>query len=48
MPESSTVTDIELTVAQQDAASRTLAVSVPIERVREAEQDAVRWDGRQA
>jgi trigger factor len=48
MPESSTVTDIEITVAQQDAASRTLAVSVPAERVREAEQDAVRWYGRQA
>ena len=43
-----TVQDIEITVAQQDAASRTLAVTVPLERVREAEQDAVRWYGRQA
>jgi trigger factor len=48
MPDVSTVADIEITVARQDAASRTLTVSVPVERVREAEQDAVRWYGRQA
>ncbi len=48
MPDVSTAADIEITVARQDAASRTLAVRVPVERVREAEQDAVRWYGRQA
>lgn len=39
--------DISITVASQDAASRTLAVSVPVDRVREAERDAVRWYGKQ-
>ncbi len=42
------MTDIEISVAQQDAASRTLAVTVPAERVQAAEADAVRWYGRQA
>lgn len=35
-----TVPDIQITVAAQDAASRTFAVSVPAERVRRAEDDA--------
>lgn len=47
MTQSTAVADIAITVASQDAASRTLAVSIPVERVREAEQDAVRWYGRQ-
>jgi len=47
MPDVSTTADIAITVASQDAASRTLAVTIPVERVREAEQDAVRWYGRQ-
>lgn len=40
--------DIEITIAQQDAASRTLAVTVPVEKVQAAEADAVRWYGRSA
>jgi trigger factor len=35
-----TLPDIEITVAAQDAASRTFAVTVPAERVRRAEDDA--------
>jgi trigger factor len=40
--------DIEISIAQQDAASRTLAVTVPVEKVRAAEADAVRYYGRAA
>jgi len=37
--------DISITVAAEDAASRTLAVTVPVERVRAAEQETLRWYG---
>jgi trigger factor len=39
-------TDIEISITQQDAASRTMAVTVPVDRVRAAEADAVRYYGR--
>jgi trigger factor len=41
-------TDIQITVAQQDGASRTLAVTVPAERVAAAEAEAARRYGRSA
>jgi trigger factor len=40
--------DISIAITQQDAASRTLAVTVPVERVQAAEAEAVRWYGRSA
>ncbi|HWO89542.1 MAG TPA: trigger factor family protein, partial [Gemmatimonadales bacterium] len=40
--------EISITVSQQDAASRTLAVSVPVERVKAVEAETTRWYGRQA
>lgn len=38
-----TATDIEITVAQSDAASRTLNVTVPVDRIEKAEAETVRW-----
>ncbi len=38
--------DIEISIARQDAASRTLAVTVPAQRVEAAEAEAARWYGR--
>ena len=38
-----TVADIEISVTQSDAASRTLSVTVPPERVAAAEAETVRW-----
>jgi len=40
--------DIEITVAHSDAASRTLTVTVPVERVKAAEAETARRYGRQA
>lgn len=40
--------EIEITVAQKDPASRTFAVTVPVERVRAAEDETVRWYGKRA
>jgi trigger factor len=43
-----TVAEIEITVARQDAASRTFAVTVPAERVREVEAETIEWYGKRA
>lgn len=40
--------DIEIAVTQSDAASRTLTVTVPVERVKEAETKTARWYGKRA
>jgi trigger factor len=37
--------DISITLASQDAASRTLTVSVPVERVQAAERETLKWYG---
>lgn len=41
-------TDIEIAITQSDAASRTLTVTVPVERVLAAEAETVRWYSKQA
>ena len=41
-------TDIEIAITQSDAASRTLTVTVPVERVQAAEAETVRWYSKQA
>src|SRR3989304_4450690 len=41
-----TVPDIEITLAQKDPASRTFTVTVPVERVRAAEDETGRWYGK--
>jgi trigger factor len=38
-----TAPDIEISVSQSDAASRTLNVTVPVERISAAEEETVRW-----
>jgi trigger factor len=43
-----TTSDIEIAVTQSDAASRTLTVTVPVERVKAAEQETTRWYSKQA
>lgn len=43
-----TATDIEIAITQSDAASRTLTVTVPVERVRAAEAETTRWYSKQA
>jgi trigger factor len=43
-----TQSEIDITVSQSDAASRTLLVTVPVERVKTAEAQATRWYGKRA
>jgi len=43
-----TTTDIEIAITQSDAATRTLTVTVPVERVLAAEAETVRWYSKQA
>jgi trigger factor len=43
-----TTTDIEIAITQSDAASRTLTVTVPVERVQAAEAETARWYSKQA
>jgi len=38
-----TATDIDIQVSQSDAASRTLNITVPLERIEKAEAETVRW-----
>jgi trigger factor len=38
-----TATDIEIAVSQSDAASKTLSITVPVERIEKAEAETVRW-----
>jgi trigger factor len=43
-----TSSDIEIAVTQSDAASKTLTVTVPVEKVKEAETKTARWYGKRA
>lgn len=43
-----TLPDIDIAVSQSDAASRTLTVTIPVERVKAAEQETTRWYSKQA
>lgn len=48
MAETATQPDIEIAVTQSDAASKTLTVTVPVERVRDAEAKTARWYSQKA
>lgn len=48
MAETTTQSDIEIAVTQSDAASKTLTVTVPVEKVKEAEAKTARWYGKRA
>ena len=48
MAATTTPPDIEITISQQDAASRTLSVTVPVDKVKAAEAATARWYSRQA
>lgn len=48
MPETTTQPDIEIAVSQADAASKTLTITVPVDRVSKAVADTTRWYSRQA
>lgn len=37
------ISDIEIAVSQSDAASKTLSITVPVERIEKAEAETVRW-----
>ena len=43
-----TLPDIDIAVSQSDAATRTLTVTIPVERVKAAEQETTRWYSKQA
>ena len=48
MPDTATAAGIQITVSQSDAASRTLTVTVPVDRVRATEAETARWYSRRA
>jgi len=48
MADTATAPDIEIAITQSDAASRTLTVTVPVERVKAAEAETTRWYSKQA
>jgi trigger factor len=48
MTQTETPAEIEITALQQDAASRTYAVTVPVERIRATESATMEWYGKRA
>lgn len=48
MADATLQSDIEITVSQSDAASRTLTVTVPVDRVKAAEAETARWYSKRA
>ncbi len=48
MAESAVLPEIEITVSQSDAASRTLTVTVPVDRVKATESETARWYSKRA